>query len=59
MFSYGSGMAATMYSLKVNSSVFHISKTANIISKLKERVVYTPEQYSQVFYFIFFFFKIL
>jgi hydroxymethylglutaryl-CoA synthase len=48
MFSYGSGLAATMWSFKVDKSVKEIAEKSNIAARLKERVAVSPEEYSKV-----------
>jgi len=48
MFSYGSGLAATMFSFQVRSSVADIAKKANIVERLNQRVAISPEEYTQV-----------
>ena len=47
IFSYGSGLAASMFSLVVTQSLADIVSKANIMEKLKRRVEITPEQYSE------------
>ena len=48
MFSYGSGLAATMWSFQVNSSTKHIAERANILQRLDQRVAVDPTEYSKV-----------
>jgi hydroxymethylglutaryl-CoA synthase len=46
MFSYGSGLAATQWSFKVNSSVEHIRANSDIKARLAARTVTSPEDYT-------------
>ncbi len=48
MFSYGSGLAATMWSFKVEKSVKEIVEKSNVVARLAERIAVTPEEYSKV-----------
>jgi hydroxymethylglutaryl-CoA synthase len=52
MFSYGSGLAATMWSFNVNAPVADIAKKANIAQRLEQRTAVTPEEYTRVSYLI-------
>lgn len=48
MFSYGSGLAATMYMISVQGPTSYIAKAANLEERLMERVFHTPEEFSAV-----------
>lgn len=47
-FSYGSGLAATMFSLHVVKPVDHIAEKLNLQQRLDERVAVSPTEYTQV-----------
>jgi len=47
-FSYGSGLAATMFSLRVVKSVAHLAAKINLHSRLAERVAVPPSEYNQI-----------
>lgn len=47
MFSYGSGLAATLFSLQVNGSVEHIVKATNINNRLAQRIEVSPAEYTK------------
>lgn len=46
MFSYGSGSAASMFSLKIKSSVEEQRQACNLIERLESREEATPEEYT-------------
>lgn len=48
LFSYGSGLAATFLSFRINGSVENIAKTLNIPSRLESRRAVPPETYDAV-----------
>jgi hydroxymethylglutaryl-CoA synthase len=48
MFSYGSGLAATMYSLEVKGSVSHIAEKVNLSDRLSKRIAVSAQDYSNV-----------
>jgi hydroxymethylglutaryl-CoA synthase len=50
LFSYGSGLAASFLSLRINGSVEQIAKALDIPSKLTARRALTPENYEAVSY---------
>ncbi|XP_020594522.1 hydroxymethylglutaryl-CoA synthase-like, partial [Phalaenopsis equestris] len=50
MFSYGSGLASTMFSLKLNGgqhpfSLSHIASVLNVVEKLEARHEFSPEKF--------------
>lgn len=45
LFSYGSGLAATMFSIRVKGSVDDIVKKANILNRLAKRTAVPAEEY--------------
>lgn len=47
MFSYGSGLAATMFSATVQGSLEEQRTTCNLIERLEDRVKATPEQFTE------------
>jgi len=47
MFSYGSGLAASMFSVRVRKPVTHIKKAINLQDRLVSRVAVDPEEYHQ------------
>ncbi len=47
MFSYGSGLAATMFSLDVNGSTDQIRKQSAVHDKLNARVKVSPTDYTK------------
>ena len=47
-FAYGSGLAATMFSLHVVAPVDHIAEKLNLQARLDERVAVSPTEYTQV-----------
>eukprot|EP00052_Salpingoeca_macrocollata_P033188 m.7624 g.7624 ORF g.7624 m.7624 type:complete len:462 (-) comp4814_c0_seq1:42-1427(-) len=48
MFSYGSGLAATQFSLKVAGDVQHIKQKINVKQRLDARVAITPEEFTDI-----------
>jgi len=48
MFSYGSGLAATLFSLQIKSSTANISKISDIHHRLEQRSSIAPEEYSRI-----------
>lgn len=48
LFSYGSGLAASFFSMRINGSTEHISKVLDIPNKLAARRALSPEQYEAV-----------
>jgi len=48
LFSYGSGAASTLFSLKVNSPVSHIASTSNIGGRLIQRNFVHPEEFTKM-----------
>jgi hydroxymethylglutaryl-CoA synthase len=48
VFSYGSGLASSLFSLKVNGSTETIQKTLNLKERLAERRVVAPEVYDEM-----------
>ncbi len=48
LFSYGSGLAASMFSVKVKGSVATIKKKLNIAQRLADRTVTQPAEYDQI-----------
>lgn len=46
MFSYGSGLVASMWSMRIRQSVAEIREQSDVIKRLNSRVEVTPEQYS-------------
>jgi hydroxymethylglutaryl-CoA synthase len=48
MFSYGSGLASSMFSFKVNGSVENMAKQLDIANRLESRRVVAPEVYDEV-----------
>mmetsp|Transcript_30176 Transcript_30176/g.79788 ORF Transcript_30176/g.79788 Transcript_30176/m.79788 type:complete len:478 (+) Transcript_30176:322-1755(+) len=46
MFSFGSGLAATMFTLKVAGDTSHIAEASELELRLKERIQRTPEEFS-------------
>eukprot|EP00658_Telonema_sp_P-2_P027867 TRINITY_DN21458_c0_g1_i2.p1 TRINITY_DN21458_c0_g1~~TRINITY_DN21458_c0_g1_i2.p1 ORF type:complete len:308 (+),score=82.09 TRINITY_DN21458_c0_g1_i2:279-1202(+) len=47
MFSYGSGLAATMFNLEIRGDITHIARVCDLQNRLRHRRFYTPEQFSQ------------
>jgi len=47
MFSYGSGLASTMFSFEIRSSLANIAEKANISHRLAQRVPVKPDVYSE------------
>lgn len=47
LFSYGSGLAASLFSCKVKGDISHIAKNLNIQEKLTSRKTETPEAYEK------------
>lgn len=45
MFSYGSGLAASLFSVKVVGDISHITKVLDLDNKLKDRYKKSPEEY--------------
>jgi len=48
MFSYGSGLAATMFSLRIGGSVEKIAKLADVKQRLNKRIEVSPAEYTKV-----------
>jgi len=48
MFSYGSGLAATMFSIVVRSSVEDIIKKTNIYERIAKRIEISPEEFTKM-----------
>lgn len=48
LFSYGSGLAASMFSVKVKGSVSMIKKKLNLSQRLADRTVTEPSEYDQI-----------
>jgi hydroxymethylglutaryl-CoA synthase len=48
LFSYGSGLASSMFSFKVKGSVENIAKQLDILARLESRRVVAPEVYDEV-----------
>jgi hydroxymethylglutaryl-CoA synthase len=48
MFSYGSGLASSMFSFKVNGSTEEIAKELDIQARLDSRRTVAPEVYDEV-----------
>jgi hydroxymethylglutaryl-CoA synthase len=48
VYSYGSGLASSLFSLKVNGSTETIQKTLNLQERLEARLTVAPEVYDQV-----------
>ncbi|ORZ36841.1 hydroxymethylglutaryl-CoA synthase, partial [Catenaria anguillulae PL171] len=48
MFSYGSGLASSMFSLRVAAPVGHIVKTTDVVNRLKARTVLSPKVFEEV-----------
>jgi len=48
MFSYGSGLAATMFSLHINGKVEQIAKHANVKQRLSQRTEVSPQEYTKI-----------
>lgn len=48
MFSFGSGLASTMYLIKVNSDPSFMRSKLDIENRLKSRVKVSPEEYDQL-----------
>eukprot|EP01114_Cavostelium_apophysatum_P015149 TRINITY_DN406_c0_g1_i1.p1 TRINITY_DN406_c0_g1~~TRINITY_DN406_c0_g1_i1.p1 ORF type:complete len:495 (-),score=146.51 TRINITY_DN406_c0_g1_i1:65-1549(-) len=48
MFSYGSGLAATAFSLSVKKPLDEIRKKSDVLNRLNQRVSIAPVEYSQV-----------
>jgi len=48
MFSYGSGLAATMFSIKVQSSVENIARVINLPDRLASRTAVEPQKFTDV-----------
>eukprot|EP00298_Acanthocystis_sp_HF-20_P002800 c13188_g1_i1.p1 GENE.c13188_g1_i1~~c13188_g1_i1.p1 ORF type:complete len:447 (-),score=160.14 c13188_g1_i1:27-1367(-) len=46
MFSYGSGLASSLYSIKINSSLDNIRSNINLLQRLSQRTAATPENFS-------------
>jgi len=47
MFSYGSGLASTLFSFTVNSSIKHITARIDMKNRLSKRTQITPDQFVQ------------
>lgn len=48
MFSYGSGLAATMWSFNIGGSISDIAKKANIVERINQRISVTPQEYTEI-----------
>lgn len=48
MFSYGSGLAATMFSFKIMGNTGHIAAAANLEERLEERKFMSPQEFTDV-----------
>lgn len=48
MFSYGSGLASTLFSFKVIKPIPEIQKVLDIQNRLKSRIVVAPEKFVEV-----------
>lgn len=48
VYSFGSGLASTLFGLKVTGDLTEIVKKADIMNRLKERHVAAPEEYEEV-----------
>lgn len=48
MFSYGSGLASSMFSFKINGSITNIQKQLDVKNRLENRRVVAPEVYDEV-----------
>jgi len=48
MFSYGSGLASTMFSLQINSSVAQIANTFDFKTRIGARTRITPEEFTKM-----------
>lgn len=48
MFSYGSGLASSMFSLRVVAPVTFLAEKLNIRARLAQRIVVSPAEFSQV-----------
>jgi len=48
LFSYGSGLASSMFSVKVKGSVENIAKALDIPNRLESRRVVAPEVYDEM-----------
>lgn len=46
MFSYGSGLVSSLWTMRVQGSVEHIRKNSDVINRLNSRSVATPEEYT-------------
>ncbi len=53
MFSYGSGLASSMFSIKVNRSVSKIVEKSNILNRINNRIKLTPQEFTDVYIHIF------
>lgn len=47
MFSYGSGLASSMFSFKVNKSLANICQKADIHNRINSRTKFTPEEFTE------------
>merc|ERR1712166_270462 len=47
MFSYGSGLAATMFNLDIRGDISHIARVCDLKNRLRHRDFKTPEQFTQ------------
>ncbi|RAK98873.1 hydroxymethylglutaryl-CoA synthase [Aspergillus ibericus CBS 121593] len=45
MFSYGSGLSSTLFALKVTGDLAPMVQKINLMARLKERIIATPEEY--------------
>lgn len=48
MFSYGSGLAATLFSIRCVGDVTHIRDTANVVERLNARKAVSPEKFEEI-----------
>ena len=53
MFSYGSGLASSMFSFKVNKSLANICQKADIHNRINSRTKFTPEEFTEVIVFFY------
>ncbi len=47
MFSYGSGLASSLFSLRVGKPLNYLGSTLRLQERLDQRVVATPEEYTR------------
>jgi hydroxymethylglutaryl-CoA synthase len=46
MFSYGSGLAATMFNLEIRGDISHIARVCDLKNRLRKRTFHTPEEFT-------------